>query len=410
MRAFDVYIGGVPAGTLVESDESVTFRFKESYRHIANRPVLSQYFEDDLLRIYKGSKGRLPAFFANLIPEEGPLRTFLEVSLGVALRDDVGMLVAVGHDLPGSVVVAESDEVESLDATDVAENGIAFSPEIEGLRFSLAGVQLKFSMLRTEARLALPARDQRGEWIVKFPSRRFSGLVQNEYAMMEWARACGFDVPECAVESTDCLPETLRRLVPDSEKVFVIRRYDRKDGARIHQEDFAQVVGSYPEKKYELSYEKCAILVNAICGIEGYREFVGRLAFAIASGNGDAHLKNWSLLYPNGVSATLAPVYDQVCTVAWPEINSEVVLKLAGSRAFGTLDEGSFSRLAAKTRAEADPKRTVALANEVFHRARTEWSSLAAADSMLPEHRAALREHWASVPLLRAQGRLEFKS
>ena len=64
------------------------------------------------------------------------------------------------------------------------------------LRFSLAGVQLKFSAMG-DARggLTIPARGVGGDWIVKLPSLQFPGVPENEFSMMTLARAVGISVP-----------------------------------------------------------------------------------------------------------------------------------------------------------------------------------------------------------------------
>src|SRR5690606_13027497 len=109
--------------------------------------------------------------------------------------------------------------------------------------------------------------------------------------------------------------------------VLAVRRYDRDDGHKIHQEDFAQVVNLAPKHKYDhVSYEQLIRLVDDILGGDGRDEMIRRLVFMIASGNGDAHLKNWSLVYRDQVHARLAPLYDQVATVAWPELPRTLAL------------------------------------------------------------------------------------
>ena len=58
--------------------------------------------------------------------------------------------------------------------------------------------------------------------------------------------------------------------------------------------------GALPDDKYSgASYEGLAHLVGALCGDEDLLEFVRRVVFVILSGNTDAHLKNWSLIYPD---------------------------------------------------------------------------------------------------------------
>jgi serine/threonine-protein kinase HipA len=112
MRTADVSVHGLFAGTLTHGDGEFSFRLHESYIDTTDRPVLSQWFEDDLSKVYRGSRGRLPAFFANLIPD-GELREVLERSLNLASGDDLALLEAVGLDLPGAVqVVASADGAE----------------------------------------------------------------------------------------------------------------------------------------------------------------------------------------------------------------------------------------------------------------------------------------------------------
>ena len=65
------------------------------------------------------------------------------------------------------------------------------------LRFSLAGVQLKFSAIKSAAGgLTIPAEGVGGSWIVKLPSMTHDGVPENEYSMMSLAAQIGMDVPE----------------------------------------------------------------------------------------------------------------------------------------------------------------------------------------------------------------------
>ncbi|MGF1524245.1 MAG: type II toxin-antitoxin system HipA family toxin [Leptolyngbyaceae cyanobacterium] len=317
----------------------IAFRFTDSYLSMSNRPVLSQYFEDDLYRTYYGRNRSLPPFFANLVPEAGALRDLIESNLGVDPGDDLALLEAVGRDLPGAVEIIRVDEEnllvqdEAAVSTDTKTDENTPENMKPGLRFSLAGVQMKFSVLRDAEKITLPAHDQDGDWIVKLGSARFPFVVQNEYAIMQWAMEAEFDVPECYLQDAKTVSIALKKQADFGDTVFVIRRYDRQSGQRIHQEDFAQVTSKMPPLKYDhIKYEQCAGLVKQLVGDNAYYDFIRRLTFVIASGNADAHLKNWSLLYLDGQHPSLAPMYDQVCTIAWPEIKSELALKLAGTK------------------------------------------------------------------------------
>ena len=134
------------------------------------------------------------------------------------------------------------------------------SPETV-LRFSLAGVQLKFSgVMEATGGLTIPAEGVGGSWIVKLPSMQFNGVPENEYAMLELARRMGIDVPEVRLVPLNeiaGLPEDLARLAGHA---LAVKRFDRTDkGGAVHSEDFAQVFGLYPERKYErASYRNIA--------------------------------------------------------------------------------------------------------------------------------------------------------
>lgn len=400
-KHYAVRLRGVVVGLLIADDEgNASFRFNDDYRMQVPRPVLSQSFEDDLWKAYSARRHRLPAFFANLVPE-GQMKQIIARSVGIDEDDALAILEAAGRDMPGAVdIVAiaptKGDEAEFEDDEEhhepAGDEGV--------LRFSLAGVQMKFSVVRTEKKLTLPARDSLGEWIVKLDSPRFRNLPENEYATLEWARKAGFSVPECHLYPVASLNPPLQDFGIPGSNVFVIRRFDRTEGARIHQEDFAQVVGLQPERKYDqYTYEQCAALTREISGYDGYREFVRRLAFMIASGNVDAHLKNWSFIYPDGIHAELSPLYDQVCTIAWPELQTRTALKFAGTKDLLKLDEDAFARLAA--RAGGGVRDTVSIALRAIEEIADAWGNTNAREVMPVEHRRALREYWTRGPLLR---------
>lgn len=404
MRSLDVFLGDILVGRLSESgDGRSSFRIAEDYRRLPRRPVLSQSFEDDLSKVYRSRRrDDLPAFFANLVPE-GPLRELIEKSFQIPPGDQMALLEAVGGDLPGAVELHSSaGELDEADGNGHEEEEAPPDASSESglFRFSLAGVQLKFSVLREGEKLVLPMKGRRGEWIVKLDSPHFPRLVENELAVLEWARGAGFEVPECYLESVSALASPLRGYANPEGRMLVIRRYDRDGGRRIHQEDFAQVVGQPPRLKYDqITYEKLARLVQGIVGHDAYFEFVRRLAFVVASGNADAHLKNWSLLYPDGIEARLTPLYDQVCTIVWPEVAPELSLKLAGLKSLKQVDERSFRRLAEAT--GSDPAQTFAVLHECLERIARAWHESVARDIMPLDHAAVLREYWASVPLLK---------
>lgn len=343
---------------------------------------------------------------------EGPLRELFQHSLSIKEDDDVALLAAVGSDLPGAVIVRPS--IANVNLLDAA--ALPPSPEEQSIRneektfrFSLAGVQMKFSVLNSSEKLLLPLHNQDGNWIVKFDSSVYPGLVENEFATMQWARAAGFDVPECEVRNATELPEELAQRTAVGSNVFLIKRYDRYAKGRIHQEDLAQVAGLRPALKYDQwTYEVCARVVGAVCGPAAYDEFIRRLVFMVASGNTDAHLKNWSLLYPDGIQAQLTPLYDQVAVIAWPPpekgMRVKWALKFAGTKNLYKVDEAAFKRVAERSGGDVD--NVLKIVQQTLDQLTAAWQTGNIAALMPPAHAQALQTYWTKSPLLQSRAEL----
>ena len=249
-----IRLHGAGVGVLQKGSRT-SFQLWRAYLEVPHRPVLGQVFEDDPRRRHLGGGGRLPAFFSNMLPE-GLLRERLARALGTSEGDEFELLKALGEDLPGAVTATPVDDVlaEPEAINGEAEEAPALPLSAEGvLRFSLAGVQLKLSMLREGERLSLPVTGRGGNWIVKLPSPGFPSLPENEHATMTWAERAGIRVAEHELVPLDHLegvPPPISMALPG--KAYVTRRYDRLPGGRcVHQEDFAQVVDVYPARKYD---------------------------------------------------------------------------------------------------------------------------------------------------------------
>jgi len=330
------------------------FTFDEAYVTDADRPVLSLSFRDTfggLITEVPPTQTRLPPFFANLLPE-GALRDYLAARAGVDRARDFFLLAVLGKDLPGALEVEPAGDWirlgEDPEVADSAAEG--YRGSADALRFSLAGLQLKFSAIQ-EARggLTIPTQGVGGNWIVKLPSPAFAAVPENEFAMLTLAGRIGIEVPAIAlvrVADVGNLPPMLNLA---GESALSIRRFDRlADGTRVHIEDFAQVFGVYPERKYErASYLNIARVLWTVAGEEAIAEFLRRLVFNTLIGNGDMHLKNWSIIYPDWRTPRLAPAYDFVSTVAYLP-NERLALGFGGSRDFAEMTYERFERFAVK--------------------------------------------------------------
>lgn len=397
-RTAQIFLDRLLVGSLIEDERGfVECRLSSEYRAMPSRPVLGQWFEDHLESPQRSERaGELPSFFANLIPE-GDLRLMLEERLGIRPGDDLGLLCAVGNDLPGAVVV---QAYEGTPPDHVKEP--LLETEDAGLRFSLAGVQLKFSLVKHSGRFAMPGRDGRGDWIAKISMEAYTELCANEWVTMEWARMLGFDVPATELRTLQDLIDVPYDADP-ATAVFIIQRFDRGPGGqRIHQEDFQQIVGRQPRGKYrDATYELLALLTIKIVGEKAWPEMLRRLAFMVASGNDDAHLKNWSLLYTDGgVRARLSPLYDQVFTAQWQDFSKTLALKLGGTKDFGAIDLARFRELA--KRVGQRPQVAEHIVEAMVEAAAEAWGNLRTNPVVTDGYREALRRHWLKVPLLRA--------
>ncbi|RJQ64818.1 MAG: type II toxin-antitoxin system HipA family toxin [Desulfobacteraceae bacterium] len=389
--------------TLLAGDQTV-FAFDESYIKDKLRPTLSLSFKapmGELITDIKPTRARVPHFFANLLPE-GPLRAYLAKRAGVKDSREFFLLRVLGRDLPGAVKIQESEG--GVASAKEGKNEEAMNRRKGALHFSLAGVQLKFSAVREAAGgLTIPTEGSGGSWIVKLPSTSFEAVPENEFAMMGLAAEVGIDVPEntlIPIGDISGLPDDIRGMKGDA---FAIKRFDRTEtGAAVHIEDFAQVFGVYPEKKYEkANYRNLAQVILAESGQEDIAEFIRRLVFNTLIGNADMHLKNWSLIYPNRRQAALAPAYDFVSTI--PYINdASTALKMGKSKKMAELSRDMLSRFAAKARLAEKP--VLETAENTVGRLMTAWKNGEYLDD-LPFIRDAIQAHLKTIRLVTEIGR-----
>lgn len=355
VSVLNVLLYGEPVGTLTRvSDDRSLFAFNDAYIADANRPVLGLGFKDsfgELITDFPPTRTKVMPFFSNLLPE-GHMRTYLAERAGVHPEREFFLLWVLGLDLPGAITIRPADgEAWPPDAGgDVDDDHDGDHRRENALRFSLAGVQLKFSAIN-EARggLIIPARGVGGSWIVKLPSSQFAGVPENEFSMMTLARLIGMDVPPLRLvklEEIGNLPEGL-----DDFKgpALVIERFDRlPDGGAVHVEDFAQIFGVYPHEKYRKASMRSIARVIAAEGSEGdIAEFVRRLTFNMLIGNADMHLKNWSVIYPDRRKPALAPAYDFVSTIAYLQ-DPNFALNVSRTKRFDEFTIDELSHMAAK--------------------------------------------------------------
>ena len=174
--------------------------------------------------------------------------------------------------------------------------------------------------------------------------------------------------------------------------------FDRDDdGSCIHMEDFAQVFGVYPNQKYEnASFDRIGYVLLSEAGEADFLEFIKRLVFTVAIGNGDMHLKNWSLIYADTHHPRLSPAYDFVPTILYLQ-NDDLGLRLGSERSFRAITEKNFSVLAAK--ALASERLVLKMVRNTIEQVRQAWQELQADLPLTAEIKKALDKHMSELSL-----------
>ena len=346
----DVYLCDRLAGSLERNNGRMSFRYLTEYLQSDSPAVVSStlplsdrtYEERDVM-----------AFFSNLLPDEGVRRRIAEI-VGVTPEDTFGLLREIGGDCAGAIAFwppgkrpCRTDkpvyrELTDAEADDVLRNlgnrPLGIDEDFRGI--SGAGAQDKLIACLRDGKIFLPLRGTPSTHIIKPEIERFPCSVQNEFFCMELSRRCGFDTAECGIVRFGELD------------YYVTRRYDRAEDSgivhRLHQEDFCQLLKCRPEIKYQdqggPSIVECVRLLREL-HLPGsdVMSFVDRVVFNFLIGNGDAHGKNFSVVYRNGVPR-LSPQYDLICTTVYPQIGKKMAMKFDGKFEFRWITPGKIVR------------------------------------------------------------------
>jgi serine/threonine-protein kinase HipA len=405
-KSLDVYLSDTRVGSItIGANDKTFFEFDAAYRLNEARPVLSLFFRTSsggLATHIQSSRTKVHPVFSNLLPE-GHLRDYLSQKLGINEDREPYLLAALGLDLPGAVIVrvAANSDVAEIFEDHVGADKLKLDPGI--LKFSLAGVQLKFSAVtQATGGLTIPANGLNGTYIVKLPSNRFDSVPEAEHATLQFAKRFGIDVVESELVDTQTIANLPTDISVLAGQSLVVKRFDRQNQKRIHIEDFAQVFGLFPDDKYnKAAYSDIANVIWQTSGEPGLREFLHRLIFSIGTGNGDMHLKNWSLIYPDGINPLLSPAYDLVPTIAFSRDNT-LALSVGGEKQMSKIHFENFERFAAKARL---PLRLVqSLVSESVDKFHSAWIESRDIISFPPFVRNAINTHIQGLPLFKSKG------
>ena len=163
-----------------------------------------------------------------------------------------------------------------------------------------------------------------GGYILKPPTAQYKQLSEVEDLTMHLAQIAKIDVvPHCLVK------------LLDGNLAYITKRIDRNKKNKLHMEDMCQLTGRLTEDKYHGSYEQIAKIIMKYSANPGLEvvNFFEQVLFSFLTGNGDMHLKNFSLILKPGVGIVLAPAYDLVATaLVNPADKEDLALTLNGKK------------------------------------------------------------------------------
>lgn len=283
--------------------------------------------------------------FQTFLPEGFVRERIVERFSKLMRIDDMALLALTQENTIGRLRLARTsndngdrEQVESLDEI-LQDQGsrdlFQYLSDKYLIGSGIAGVQPKVLVLASEtlpggtskAKLSIGERAtlRARQFIVKVASEDFPGLAENEYHCLNIAASMQIEVPPFHLSADR------RRLV--------IERFDR-DPEQHHYlgfEDMVSLQGKTNDRKYEGSYEGIArtIVANGSAALRAtsLARYFASLVLSMALRNGDAHLKNFGMLYtdPGSDDCRLSPVYDIVCTTIYLPMDRPA-LALAGER------------------------------------------------------------------------------
>ena len=312
----------------------------------------------------------------------------------------------LGEDLPGAIIATPldpedvPDNLMSLISGDRDQDTkvVKFEKLDRENKFSLAGVQMKFSMKEKDRRYNLSQSGVLGDWIIKTPSTKHKDVPVNEFSAMTLASLVGIDIPEIKLVDMGQLDNLPQINFPDEAFAFAIKRFDRQESIRVHMEDFAQVLMKYPHEKYNsANCERIGRVLYEFSGdaLADVQQFARRLLVNILLANGDAHLKNWSLLYEDKMTPRLSPAYDIVTTSVYIDGERNFALNLGKMKDWYAVSLANFQAWSEKS---GIPWRAIKPhLEDVMDKARTQWHSAMTSLPMNEAHKQKLIEHWKNL-------------
>lgn len=398
-----VYLGDRLAGYLSSTAEKgVVFSYDDAYINAGKIPLSLSLPLD---KTEFSQKECLP-FFEGLLPE-GDVKKRISEYLHISETSTFKLLKELGGECAGLISILPEHESNKI------KNTYEFSPDNydllaeknlaeyiqnintrpllkakDKLRLSLAGAQEKLPLTYMDGKFYLPKNGAPSTHIVK-PTGigELSNLSANEYICSKLAENCG--LPTSKTE--------LKQMY--GTEFLLIERYDRvhekNSISRIHQEDACQALGILSDRKYQNDGGPSLVDIynlvknNTTIPITETRKFIQYAIFNLVIGNCDAHGKNYSLVFRDK-KVQLAPIYDTVSTIIYPNLTRKVSMKFGKHYEFKKINREDLELLASQLALK--PKTILSCYDEII-------AKLSDAFNMIKED-PSLKAHSATIELI----------
>lgn len=354
----------------------LAFRYEDSWRRIESNYPLS--LSMPMTATEHGDRATR-SYLWGLLPDNPDVLEWWARRYGVSRYRVVDLLAHVGQDCAGAVQFAlpesakeligvstakdEATSVEWLTSSelelrlvDLRMNPAAGRAANDTGQFSLAGAQPKTALYESpRGRWGVPQGRMPTNRILKPPTLGLDDLAYNEHFCLLLARELGFSAAVSRVQHFG------------SEVAIVLERYDREPLGnrliRVHQEDMCQALGIPPTRKYETDGGPgVAEIVDLLRQSSSDPEqdslrFLDAIAFNWLIAATDAHAKNYSIMHAPGPQLRLAPLYDVITILPYPQLSydkSKLAMAIGGERLIAEVGLVHWRKLARETGIHAE--------------------------------------------------------
>ena len=315
MDKLNVKVNSESIGELVKENDEFIYSYKSEDKNdfislimaVRNKPFVHN---------------KLHPIFEMHLPEGYLLSIIKKHFSKLTKTDDFGLLNIMANSVKGRLSYesnfTQTDDNYTLDDLLHSKKDTLFDELVNkfALNSALSGVQPKvLATIKNKATLKID------DYIVKSWGDDYKELAINEYYCMLIVKEANIEVPEFHIS--------------DDEKLFIMKRFDKVDDEYIGFEDMCVLMGKQRDDKYEGSYEQIAKTIKTFVSPQHKKssliQYFKMTYLNFILKNGDAHLKNFGLIYNNLNDIKLAPAYDVVSTTVY--IKSDIpALHLLGSK------------------------------------------------------------------------------